>query len=86
MNLDKGDKVYIPGKDEEPPIMACLIHPGQPALQVYQVKEKVGFEVVRYGLCPWCDRKLKTDKTYMVFIDKKICQRLEQMRPEEKHE
>ncbi len=83
MSLDPGDKrVEDPRREELPRVVACIVHPTMTAVRHCEAKEIDGYEIVRYGLCMWCDKKLKHDKTYAVHIDRKICERLEQLKPE----
>ncbi len=79
--MDKGDKASHDPKDL-PRVVACLIHPAMTAVMHHEAKEINGYETVQYGLCGWCESKLKHDPTYARHIDKKICERLENLTPE----
>lgn len=80
--MDRGDKAFDPTK-EKPAVVACLIHPTRKEKEIFSVKEKEGFQTVVYGLCSFCCQKLKADPTYAVHIDKKICERLDNLKPQE---
>ncbi len=58
-------------------VMACLIHGTIRAITVHTAKEFDGSKEVTYGLCFKCDRKLKTDPTFKVHIDKRLCETIE---------
>lgn len=79
--IDKGDQASYDPKLVGQPV-ACLIHPHISAVMVHVAKEIGGFQSVKYGTCAWCESKLKLDPTYARHIDKKICERLENVKPE----
>ncbi len=84
MTENDKDQTFIPGKDE-PPIVACLMHPTKRSVKQFIVDVTTDFAGVRYGLCSYCTRRLRTYPSYQNKIRKEIDYRLEQLKKEKEN-
>lgn len=50
----------------------CIFHPRLRAMNVWHIKDKVGGEFFRYGLCPICANRLKKQESFKQDISDKL--------------
>lgn len=63
-------------------LMACIIHQRVPAFKVYQVRDTETGQMVRYGLCPMCDKRLRADGCFAAQISKTLGEKVDKIKGE----